>query len=127
MVALRVSRGASSPLAKAGRYWIGLRISPADREDAWEMCRVAAHYGGVEVDDCCFAFPNQERWLSALEALRFRFGPEYFEAVESTEPHPDCGEVAKSGYHHLELLDRGAVSGVRLGIPSTFLTTRSRG
>ena len=44
---------------------------------------VAVRYGGVEVHDCCFAFPNEERRLTALEALRFRFGPEYFEAVDS--------------------------------------------
>lgn len=64
-------------------YRIHLKIAPADREDAWDLCRVAMHYGGVEVSDCCFVFANKERWLVAAEALRFRFGPEYFEAVES--------------------------------------------
>jgi len=64
-------------------YRIRLKIAPADWEDAWDMCRVALHYGGVEVSDCCFVFANEERWLVALETLRFRFGPEYFEAIES--------------------------------------------
>ncbi len=71
--------------SKAGRYCIRLKISPAAREDAWELCRVAAHYGGVEVRDCCFAFSNEERWLTTLEMLRFRFGPEYFEPGVSGE------------------------------------------
>ena len=52
------------------------------REDAWDMCRVVQHHGGVEVSDCCFAFANAEPWLMASESLRFQFGPEYFEAVE---------------------------------------------
>ena len=46
-------------------------------------------YGGVEVSDCCFAFANAEWWLMALEAIRFQFGPEYCEAVDSTETHDD--------------------------------------
>ena len=71
--------------AKARRYRIRLKISPAAREDAWELCRLALNYGGVEVHDCCFVFPNEERWLTAWEALRFRFGPEYFEAAETEE------------------------------------------
>jgi len=74
-----------TPRAKSRRCRIRLKVSPAAREDAWDMCRVAAHYGGVEVHDCCFAFPNEERWHSALEALRFRFGSEYFETIDSSE------------------------------------------
>jgi hypothetical protein len=65
---------------KLGSYRIRLKIRPADREDAWDLCQVALRYGGVEVDDGCFAFPDEEQWVSALEALRFRFGTEYFEA-----------------------------------------------
>ena len=83
MIVSKVARESLAPPAKAHHYWIGLKISPADREDAWGMYRVVAHYGGVEVDDCCFGFPTEERWLSALEVLRRRFGPEYFEAVDS--------------------------------------------
>ena len=30
-----------------------------------------------------FVFPNEESWLTALDVLRRRFGPEYFEAVDS--------------------------------------------
>ena len=71
--------------SKAGSYCIRLKISPTAREDAWELCQVAAHYGGVEVGDCCFDFSNEERWLTALEVLRFRFGPEYFEPGDSDE------------------------------------------
>ncbi len=67
------------------RYRIHLKIPPVDREDAWELCRVVLRYGGVEICDCCFAFASAERRLMALESLRFQFGPEYFEAVESTE------------------------------------------
>jgi hypothetical protein len=89
MILSRVAREVLPPRAKARRYRIRLKISPAAREDAWEICRVAFNYGGVEVHDCCFAFPNEERWLSALEALRFRFGPEYFEAVELLDSHHD--------------------------------------
>ena len=80
----RVLREVATVPAKGRRYRIRLKIPPAAREDAWEICRVALNYG-VEVQDCCFAFPNEERWLSALEALRFRFGPEYFEAVDTGE------------------------------------------
>ena len=68
--------------ASPGNYCIRLKVSAVDREDAWDLCRAALHYGGVEVHDCCFAFTTKERWLTALKALRFRFGPAYFEAVE---------------------------------------------
>ena len=77
------TRNVLTPRAKARSYCIRLKVSPAAREDAWDLCGVAVHYGGVEVHDCCFAFPNEERWLSALEVLRFHFGPEYFDAVDS--------------------------------------------
>ena len=120
MTALKSEEDVSTPRANARRYWIGLKIAPADREDAWELCRVAVHYGGVEVDDCCFAFPNEERWLSALDALRLRFGTEYFETVESTEVDPDCREIAMASCRHLELLSRGPVSVVRLRNPEYF-------
>ena len=85
MMVSRVAKDVWTPRAKARRYRIWLKISPAAREDAWEICRFALNYGGTEVHDCCFAFSNEERWLSALEALRLRFGPEYFEAVDSGE------------------------------------------
>jgi hypothetical protein len=83
MIVSTVTRDVLTPRAKARSYYIRLKVSPAAREDAWDLCGVAVRYGGVEVHDCCFAFPNEERWLTALEALRFRFGPEYFEAVDS--------------------------------------------
>ena len=76
-----------SPAAPSRFYGIHLKISPAAREDAWDLCRVLLRYGGMEVSDCCFAFLNEERWSAALEALRFQFGPEYFEAVDPVEPH----------------------------------------
>ncbi len=85
MIVSRVAREVLPPRAKARRFRIWLKISPVAREDAWEICRVALNYGGVEVHDCCFAFTSEERWLSALEALRFRFGPEYFAAVDTGE------------------------------------------
>ena len=83
MIVSTVTRDVLIPRAKARSYCIHLKVSQAAREDAWDLCRVAVHYGGVEVHDCCFAFPNEERWLTALEVLRFRFGPEYFEAIDS--------------------------------------------
>ena len=85
MIALPVLRDTLTSPSRVGSYCIRLKVSPAAREDAWELCRVAADYGGVEVQDCCFAFSNEERWLIALEVLRLRFGPEYFEAVDSVE------------------------------------------
>jgi hypothetical protein len=85
MIASTVGRDVRTSRSRVGRYCIRLKVSPAAREDAWELCRVAAHYGGVEVRDCCFAFAGEERWLTALEALQFRFGPAYFEAVDSLE------------------------------------------
>ena len=85
MISSTNQRDALRRSSKVRKYWIRLRISPAAREDAWDLCGVAVHYGGVEVRDCCFAFPNEERWLTALEVLRFRFGPEYFEAVDLGE------------------------------------------
>jgi hypothetical protein len=71
--------------ARPATYGIRLKISPADREDAWDLCQLALDYGGVEVRACCFSFTNKERWLAALDALRFRFGPEYFEALDIAE------------------------------------------
>ena len=85
MIASKVGKDSLSLRSKAGSYWIHLKISPAAREDAWDLCRVAIYYGGVEVCDCRFAFASEEQWRTALEALRFRFGPEYFEAVDSAE------------------------------------------
>ena len=85
MIASTIATDMLMPRANARRYCIRLKISPAAREDAWEICRVAADYGGVEVQDCCFAFPDEERRLTALEALQFRFGPEYFQAVDPVE------------------------------------------
>ena len=82
---MTTSTVATSPSAASARpvtYGIRLKISPADREDAWDLCQLALHYGGVEVRACYFSFTSQERWLTALEALRFRFGPEYFEALD---------------------------------------------
>jgi hypothetical protein len=64
-------------------YWIRLKIAPEDREDAWDMCRVALNYGGIEVGDCCFAFADKEQWLTTLETLRFRFGPEYLDPIDA--------------------------------------------
>jgi hypothetical protein len=66
----------------AGRYGIRLRISPAAREDAWELCRAAVVYGGVEVRDCYFVFSSEQRRRSAQEALQLQFGPEYFEVLD---------------------------------------------
>ena len=83
MIVSTVARDVLTPRAKVRSHCIHLKVSPAAREDAWDLCRVAIQYGGVEVHDCCFTFANEERWLAALEALRFRFGPEYFEAVDS--------------------------------------------
>ena len=85
MIGSTVGRETLTSRSRVGRYCIRLKVSPAAREDAWELCRVATDYGGVEVHDCCFAFPNEEQRLTALEALRFRFGPEYFEAIDSVE------------------------------------------
>ncbi len=85
MIAATVGRDALASRSRAGRYSIRLKVSPTAREDACDLCRVAAHYGGIEVYDCCFAFPDEERWLTALEVLRFRFGPEYFDPVDSGE------------------------------------------
>ena len=85
MTATENGRDLLASRSEEGGYRIRLKVSPAAREDAWELCRVAADYGGVEVHDCCFAFPNEEQWLTALEALRFRFGPEFFEAIDSGE------------------------------------------
>jgi len=85
MIASTVGRDALAARSRVGRYCIRLKVSKAAREDAWDICRVAVDYGGIEVHDCCFAFPNEEQWLSVVEALRFCFGPEYFEAVDSGE------------------------------------------
>jgi hypothetical protein len=85
MIASTVGRDALTSPSRVGRYFIRLKVSRAAREDAWDLCRVAVQYGGVEVHECCFVFPNKERWLTALEVFRFRFGPEYFEPVDSGE------------------------------------------
>ena len=87
MISMTNRRELRTPRLGAGRHCIRLKISPADREDAWELCRVMLQYGGVEVSDCCFTFANRERWLMAVESLHWQFGPEYFEAVDSAETH----------------------------------------
>ena len=84
MIASLAGKKVPASSSRSRDYCIHLKISPADREDAWELCRVLLHYGGVEVYDCCFAFANKERWLMAAESLRWQFGPEYFEAADST-------------------------------------------
>jgi len=89
MMVSTVTRDVLTPRAKARSYCIRLKVSSAAREDAWDVCGVAVRYGGVEVHDCCFVFPNEESWLTALDVLRRRFGPEYFEAVDS-----GSGEIA---------------------------------
>jgi hypothetical protein len=66
-------------------YGIRLKIFSADREDAWDICQLARRYGGEEIRDCLFSFADEEQWLTALEALRFRFGSEYFEALDIAE------------------------------------------
>ena len=83
MMVSTVTRDVLTPRAAARSSCIRLKVSPAAREDAWDLYGVAVRYGGVEVHDCCFVFPNEESWLTALEVLRLRFGPEYFEAVDS--------------------------------------------
>lgn len=66
-------------------YCICLKVPVSDCEDAWEMCQTALYYGGVKVCDGCFAFPSEERRMATLESLRFRFGPEYSENVDTSE------------------------------------------
>jgi hypothetical protein len=90
MIALTAQRYALNACLKRSHYLIRLRIASAAREDAWEMCQLAHRLGGVEVRECCFAFADEEQWVTALESLRFRFGPEYFEPVDAA-PSNDGG------------------------------------
>jgi hypothetical protein len=85
MITSPVGINVPASLSQPRTYFIDLKISPAHREDAWDLCRVALQYGGVEVSDGRFAFADEEQWLMALESLRFHFGPEYFHPVESSE------------------------------------------
>ena len=48
------------------KYWIRLRIDPADREDAWDLFQAVSRYGGIEVRDGCFGFADKERWVARL-------------------------------------------------------------
>jgi hypothetical protein len=72
------ARPASS---STGHYSIRLKIPPAAREDAWDWYRVAIQCGGREIRCGCFAFPDEERWLEALETLRHQFGIAYCETL----------------------------------------------
>ena len=83
MLDLRNETGVPALPAKPHRYWIYLKVSPADREDAWDLCQVMMNYGRVEVSDCRFAFASDEQWRMTAEALCFRFGVKYFEAFAS--------------------------------------------
>jgi len=56
-----------------------------DREDVRDICRRAVQCGGVKIREYCFAYANQEQWLAALKSLCLRFGPEYFEPIDSAE------------------------------------------
>ena len=89
MIATLVETSGSASSLKSPSYRIRLNISPADREDAWDLCRVLIDYRGEEVADCWFAFPTRERWLAAAETLRVRFGCAYFESLESAEVQHD--------------------------------------
>ena len=62
-------------------FCIQLKITPENREDAWEVCGVVERFGGVEVAEGCYAFGTEQRWLMAVEVLRAQFGPTYFEAA----------------------------------------------
>ena len=62
-----------------------LKVLPIHREDAWELCRVARNYGGVEVRDCWFKYTNEDAWQAALEAIHLRYGPEYVDRTTNTE------------------------------------------
>jgi hypothetical protein len=85
MIAANVGSDMLGRSARPGNYCVHLKVSPADREDAWDLCRVAVRYGGVEIHDGCFVFATEERWLAALDAIRFRFGPEYIDYIKSAE------------------------------------------
>ena len=56
-------------------YCIQLRITPENREDAWDVCGVVERFGGVEVAEGCFAFSTEQRWLMAVEAGAAEFWP----------------------------------------------------
>jgi len=90
MATLTVARVARASGVKLGKYRIRLKVLAADREDAWDLCRLVRHYGAVEVCDCCFVFANEAQRSAASEALRFRFGPEYFEEVDMAERSGDA-------------------------------------
>ena len=85
MIASTPDRTVLNPQPKTCTHYIRLKISPAAREDAWEMWQTAVRYGGVEVRDCCFAFQSEDRWLMTWETLRLHFGPEYIDVLESDE------------------------------------------
>jgi hypothetical protein len=85
MIALTVGTRSPGSSPNPTNYGIRLKIFPADREDAWDICQLALRYGGVEGRDCCFSFPNEECRLTALEALRFRFGAQYFQSADAAE------------------------------------------
>ena len=82
MAILAAPSSAERGLPEPGEYRIRLRVRTC--EDAWEMRETACYYGGVELFGCCFAFRNDEQRMTALESLRFRFGPEYFESVDAS-------------------------------------------
>ena len=67
---------------QCGPLWHPPEDFPNAREDAWEMCRAAVVYGGVEVRDCCFVFSSEQRRAPRREALQSQFGPEYFAVVD---------------------------------------------
>jgi hypothetical protein len=79
MIATTVKRRTPVPYPARAKYWIRLRIDPADREDAWDLFQAVSRYGGIEVRDGCFGFAEKERWLTALEDVRCRFGGQYLE------------------------------------------------
>ena len=83
-----IARDAPLRHAKQRKYCIRLKRAQADREDAWDLCQVVVHYGGVEIYDGCFAFASEERWLATLEVIRSRFGPKYFEPINPEEQSP---------------------------------------
>lgn len=85
MTTFTATRAARGLHATLGNYCIRLKVLVADHEDAWDLCQEAIRYEGVEIRDCCFAFASEERRAAASEAMRVRFGPQYFEEVDMAD------------------------------------------
>lgn len=63
-------------------HGLRLKLPRIDCPEAWELYRLAAYFGGVEIRESFFIYPHEEQCIRARDAIWFRFGNGYAEYAE---------------------------------------------